>query len=532
MKLYISYYDNYISIVEGIYNNKKEKYNIKNAKFLSSEDVKIDSNDKYSLLKEALRLNISKSKRVVFSLNTRDVIIKSNHIPKVSPKDLDGIMNNEMYELMSLDYDQYTFSYEVTDEKIIDDKESLDVVIAAVLNDELEAILDIFKDFKLNVERIDTMSTSYNRLLKKIEYDDIMMLNVGSYGSSINIYKEDSLFIHDNIPVRINEQANYSVALALVDEIKGLMNFYSSRNFGKNVDTIVLVGESNKNNYIVESFKETFNSNIVVGIEELFDIEEDIQGDLQSHEISKACDILGSMCIPNDKKGYAYMNLLPLSLRNKQKKSELLKQGIVVVPIALGILAAPYIIFGAMDMKIKYDTNLAQSKLDEIAIQYKDIEDIDDKINKAKEEVGIYDMLSSKSVRWGQILNSIDKSIPYKADLTSIDAYYDSELVEGKSEKNQSEKTAAPKNINQENTDNTETTKEKTETPVYDQIPNVISIEGIASNPDKVGQFAYSLNKTNYFESVELKNSSEDEENGGYTFNIVLVLREGAVSGE
>ena len=104
-------------------------------------------------------------------------------------------------------------------------------------------------------------------------------------------------------------------------------------------------------------------------------------------------------------------------------------------------------------------------------------------------------------------------------------------MVEGKSEKNQSEKTAALKNINQENTDNTETTKEKTETPVYDQIPNVISIEGIANNPDKVGQFAYSLNKTNYFESVELKNSSEDEENGGYTFNIVLVLREGAVYG-
>jgi type IV pilus assembly protein PilM len=354
------------------------------------------------------------------------------------------------------------------------------------------------------------------------------MLNVGSYGSSVNIYKEDSLFIHDNIPVRINEQANYSVALALVDEIKGLMNFYSSRNFGKNVDTIVLVGESNKNNYIMESFNETFNSNIVVGIEELFDIEEDVQGDLQSHEISKACDILGSMCIPNDKKGYAYMNLLPLSLRNKQKKSDLLKQGIIVVPIALGILAAPYLIFGAMDMKVKYDTNLAQSKLDEITIQYKDIEDIDDKIKRSKDEVAIYDMLSSKSVRWGNILTSIDKSIPYKADLTSIDAYYENETVDVKPDENKEEKQEQ-KNTNEKNT---ESDKEESETPIYEQIPNIIEIEGIANNPDKVGQFTRSLSKMNYFESVKLKDSSEDEENGGYTFNIVLVLREGAVSGE
>jgi type IV pilus assembly protein PilM len=217
------------------------------------------------------------------------------------------------------------------------------------------------------------------------------------------------------------------------------------------------------------------------------------------------------------------MNLLPIDLRNKQKKSDLLKKGIVVVPIALGILAAPYLIFGAMDMKVKYDTNLAQSKLDEIKLQYKDIEDIDAKIKKSEEEVAIYDMLNSKSVRWGQMLAAIDASIPYRANLTSIDAYYENEQVEGESEKNKEEKI--PKQ-------NTENTKETKETPVYDQIPNIISIEGAVSNPTKIGEFLYSLNKIDYFESVELKNSLEDEENGGNTFNIVLVLREGAVSGE
>lgn len=543
MKLYISYYDNYVSIVEGVYNNKKEKFYIKNVKFLSSQDVEIDNNDKYSLLKEALRLNTSKSKNVVFSLNTRDVIIKQNHMPKVNPKDLDGIMNNEMYEMMSLDYEEYTFSYEVTDEKIVDDKETLDVVIGAILNDELNIILDIFKDFKLSVERIDTMSTAYCRLLKEVEYDDIMMLNIGSYGSIVNIYKEDSLFIHDNIPVRVGEDTNYSVALALVDEVKGLNNFYSSRNFGKNVDTIVLLGESNENPYIEESFKESFNSNIVVGIENLFDIENDIQGDIQKYEISKICNALGSMMISNDKKGYSSMNLLPLAIRNRQKKKDILKQGLIVVPLALGILASPYFIFSIMDRNVQNKTELAENRLDEILISYKDIEEIDSNIKRAEEEIGIYDMLDSKDPDWGPILTSIDRSIPYRADLTSIDVYYDSSVVkEDNSQDPQSSEDKSQDTNIQENTDteSTETNSsnpkdaknsEETEVPIYDQVPNIINLEGIASSPTKIGEFVYSLNQMSYFKSVVLKSSSEDEENGGYTFNIVLTLREGVVSG-
>ena len=112
MKLYIAYYESYVSIIEGKYNRKKDKFNIKNCTFLSAEDVNIDLNDKYSLLKEALKINKSKVKDVVLCLNTKDIIIKSTDIHKVSPKDLDGIMNNEMDEIMSLDYEQYIFSYE------------------------------------------------------------------------------------------------------------------------------------------------------------------------------------------------------------------------------------------------------------------------------------------------------------------------------------------------------------------------------------------------------------------------------------
>ena len=52
----------------------------------------------------------------------------------------------------------------------------------------------------------------------------------------------------------------------------------------------------------------------------------------------------------------------------------------------------------------------------------------------------------------------------------------------------------------------------------------------MAQTPAKGGQFVYSLNKAGYFKSVELKSSVQDKESEGYTFNIVLEVREDAVS--
>ena len=528
MKLYIAYYESYITIIEGIYNKNRDKFNIKNCVFLSSDDIKVNPSDKYSLLKEALKINKSKVKDVVLCLNTKDIIVKSTDINKFSPKDLDGIMKNEIDEMMSLDYDEYTFSYEVTKEGVKDDRENLNLVIAAIENKELDVILGVFKDFKLNLERIDTISTAYSRLLKKIEYDNMMVLNIGRYGSIVNIFKEDTLFIHDNIPVKVNKQSNEYVYLSLVEEVRGLMNYYSSRNYGNNIDTIVIVGESSDNEQVKNYFTDNFSSKIINGIENLFDIENDIVGDLNTYEISKVCDILGSMCIYEGKKSYYSMNLLPVKIKNKQKSYDLIKKYAVMVPITAGVIFAPYLIFGAINMKLQHDINGKQSQLDEIIVDYQRVEEITEKINTAQQEVDIYKMLRNKEAKWGSILDSINKSIPYRADLTNINVYYDEQLVENE-EVNGEEQQSEDSN-EQSSTNNVEDNKK--ETPIYDKVPNTIILEGEAINSYQVGQFVFNLNQTSYFESVDLKSTTQDKENGVHKFNIMLVLKEGVVYGE
>lgn len=529
MKLYISYYGNYLLMVEGKYNSKKDKYTIKNYISLSEKDVNIDYNDKYSLLKEALNRYEWKSKDVVLCLNTKDVIIKSNSTYKVSSKDLDGIMNNEMDEMMSLDFEDYTFSYEVTKESEVDNKESLDLIIAAIRNEEIEYIIDLFKEYKMNLLRVDTMSTAYGRLLKKIEYDNIMVLNIGSYGSLLNIFKEDTLFIYDNIPIRINEKSNDLVYGELVEEVRGLMNFYSSRNYGNPLDTILLLGEEGENEEIVRNFRNNFSTNIVSGIENLFDIEEDIIGEIYTDEISKICEILGTMSISEDRKDYLPMNLLPPTYKKKINKAFNIKQCLKAAPVGLAIVFAPYVIFAAMEMSNNHKIDKAQDELNIILEDYKEVEAINDKIKSGQDELDVYDMLLSKEIKWGDILTIIDNNIPYKADLTNVNVYYDSEL--GKEDDADAENSTESQEGNENSEEQQGSTEEiaEKETPIYDQIPNTIVIDGEVKDTSYVGQFVYNLNKIPLFESVELKNTTEDKEKDIYTFNIVIVLKEGVV---
>lgn len=537
MKLYISYYDNYISIIEGRYNSKKDKFIIKDSIKLSIKDVKIDNNDKYSLLKEVLRNNKFKAKDVFFMLNTRDVIIKSNTVPKVNKKDLDGIMNNEIYDMMSLDSEEYVFSYEVTNEREVENSEMLDVIIAALSKKDVNEIIEIFKEFKLNLHSIDTMSTAYIRLLQNIEYEDMMVVNVGEYGSFCNIYVNDTLFISDNIPIKIDNTTGDNQVLSLLDEINGLANFYSSRNFGKSLKNILVIGESKNNEHIKELFTKSLNTKIIFGIEKLYYIADDIEGNIDEEEISSISEILGCMLADNRKNSYSYMNLLPLELKNKISKQRKNKNIILMLPILAITLTAPYFIFWNLERKVQKDIVNLENRLQEIVVKYNGIGDIEEEIKSVKNEINIYDMLINKKTNWTDILNSIERSIPYLIDLTDLNVYYDNSLENsiGVNEKNTEDITnnnESENEVTNETIDNIETSEEVSETELFNKIPNFISLQGVSNSNEKIGQFVYTLSGLDYFESVKLKYSEKDEEKQKYKFEIVLKIKESVISSE
>lgn len=527
-KLYISYYGDYISIVEGAY--KKNKFNIKDILFMSSDEIDKNYNDKYDLLKYALKSSNYKSKKAILCLNTIDVIVKSNKIPKINPKDLDGIMSMEIDEMISLERDEYIFSYEVMKEIEDQGEEQLDLILAGVEKNEVKNILSIFDEHNINLECIDILPAAYSRLLKEIEYTDMMIVNTGEYSTSIDIYKEDSLYIHDNVPVRLTEDAQIYDYMRLVDEANGLMNYYSSRNFGKIVDNIVVVGTHAHNKEVQESFKKMFASEIISGIENLYDIDEEIKGNILEADLNMIVDNIGCMIRDKYKSPYLKMNLLPNEIRRKQERRKRVIRSLEIAPLILIILYIPIMAFNLISGLKQNQLNDITRQIDQLKIHYSQISDIEEKINKKEEEIKIYDMLIKKEPKWEVILNSIDENIPYKVQLDTLGISYVSDK-----EKRDNQSLEDIK-LN-EKEENEKSDKEK-EQPLYEKIPNFITMIGKADTPSHVGQFVYKLKELPYFENVKLSGVSEQKVEGqnghrtSYNFSITADVKDGVITNE
>lgn len=569
-KVYVSYYGDSISIVEGRYKHDKDKFYIKNFNVFSIEDIAQDfSKEKYALLRYALENVKLKSKHIVFCLNTRDVILKPQKLPKMDKKDLDGFMKLEMDEMMALESDEYVFSYEVSSEisdRSEGEEDSLNLIIGAIKKEEINAIVDIIHEFDLVLDRIDTLSTAYLRILKSLDYNDIMVTNISDNSTIINIYKKDTLFISDNIPIRITAKDMEMQLLNVVEESKGLMNYYSSRNFGKVTDTILILGKRYSNKLIYEAFSSAFSNHVSQGLTEIMDIADMVYGDIDEDDINSIVELLGCMIEPKGKKDFENINFLPMDILRKQMKAKQIKSVMKIAPVVILVISIPYLCLIFSNSLANKELENVNDEIRNIESAYYQIGNIEKMIQSKTEEIKVYDMLIGKKVKWENLLDDIDKNTPSRVELTSLSTTYQGVGTTNKTENSDNNKTNTSKSNNDEAKTSTNTKSNNSEsknsndlnedktvnvaealngneesdsnteaddkTPLYDKIPNVLNIEGNAKDSSYVGQFLYKLKGLYYFEDVKLHSIKSNGEDSNYTFNMTLYLKEGVLTNE
>lgn len=569
-KVYVSYYGDSISIVEGRYKHDKDKFYIKNFNAFSIEDIAQDfSKEKYALLRYALENVKLKSKHIVFCLNTRDVILKPQKLPKMDKKDLDGFMKLEMDEMMALESDEYVFSYEVSSEiseRTEGEEASLNLIIGAIKKEEINTIVDIIHEFDLVLDRIDTLSTAYLRILKNLDYNDIMVTNISDNSTIINIYKKDTLFISDNIPIRITAKDMEMQLLNVVEESKGLMNYYSSRNFGKVTDTILILGKRYSNKLIYEAFSSAFSNYISQGLTEIMDISDMVSGDIDEDDINSIVELLGCMIEPKGKKDFENINFLPMDIIRKQMKAKQIKNVMKIAPVAILVISIPYLCLIFSNRLANKELENVNDEIRNIESAYYQIGNIEKMIQSKTDEIKVYDMLIGKKVKWENLLDDIDKNTPSRVELTSLSTTYQGVETTNKTENSDNNKTNTNKSNNDEAKTSTNTKSNSNEsknsndlnedktvnvaqalngneesdsnteaddkTPLYDKIPNVLNIEGNAKDSSYVGQFLYKLKGLYYFEDVKLHSIKSNEDGSNFTFNMTLYLKEGVLTNE
>ncbi|WP_286310698.1 PilN domain-containing protein [Romboutsia ilealis] len=276
-----------------------------------------------------------------------------------------------------------------------------------------------------------------------------------------------------------------------------------------------------------------FTSEIVSGIENLYDIENDIKGEIDGFNLNQIVEIIGCMLREQKKSIYFQMNLLPEDIKRKYYKSEKALKYLKAVPIVILILSVPIIVLGAMDIMKQKELDLAKSKLEEIKNEYGQISKIEEEIKSTEEEIKLYDMLIQKEPKWGAILSSIDKNIPYKVQLDNLSLSY----VAENNTKNQNNEQVQNENNSQDNGSSTTQNTEQNE-KMYDKVPNFISITGQASTPSLVGQFVYNLKALTYFEDIKLSGVTEqssgndDSKKTSYSFSITAKVKDGVIISE
>ena len=142
-------------------------------------------------------------------------------------------------------------------------------------------------------------------------------------------------------------------------------------------------------------------------------------------------------------------------------------------------------------------------------------------------------MLIQKEPKWGTILSSIDKNIPYKVQLNNLSLSYVSE----NNTENQNNEQLQREDNSQDNESTTNQNNEQNE-KLYDKVPNFISITGQASTPSLVGQFVYNLKSLTYFDDIKLSgvteqsSGNEDIKKTSYSFSITAKVKDGVIISE
>lgn len=98
------------------------------------------------MLRVALSKNEFKSKSVVLCINTRDVVVKPSILPMLSLKGLNGLMDLEIEDMISLGSDKYTFSYEVSREMKNDKESKINLILAGIFKEKVYEIDNILSN--------------------------------------------------------------------------------------------------------------------------------------------------------------------------------------------------------------------------------------------------------------------------------------------------------------------------------------------------------------------------------------------------
>lgn len=270
-KLYISCYGENLHIVDGSPAGKNLSFKAKGYGRMTLPGLFTETARKPELVKkfgkefkQFLKSKKLRSKNASIALGQRGIIVRSIKVPKMTPGDLDKMLKMEAGDYLTVSIEDYAFQYKLLAETEENGQKYYDVLLVAVLHSQIEQLVEITESAGLKLDYIDVLPNILFRLFKQTGYKNAMLVQSGTDGTSMAIFKDHNLFIYTDIPFKYDNQGGNDYS-TLFNELRGYLDFFASRNFGNSIDNILILGELAGVDGLAEKLKDYFDVPVACG---------------------------------------------------------------------------------------------------------------------------------------------------------------------------------------------------------------------------------------------------------------------------
>ncbi|MGE5416832.1 MAG: type IV pilus biogenesis protein PilM [Acidobacteriota bacterium] len=196
-------------------------------------------------------------------LSRDGIITRTARLPAMGVSALGEFLRAEINEFLPIDLSEYEFDYSIIKSFTADDdgKDYYEVLLVAVPRLVLHQTMQLLEMAELNLVSIDVLPNAFLRLFSRAPNQDFILMDTARDGARISIYENGSLILYSDVPPHdLNRGQDITT---LLEETRGYVDFFSSRNQGRKPDMLYIMGELTA---LRHSGKEVFENALAVEI--------------------------------------------------------------------------------------------------------------------------------------------------------------------------------------------------------------------------------------------------------------------------
>ena len=202
-----------------------------------------------------------KSAKVIIAQD--GIITRLVQSPRLSKKDLDKFIGNNIDEYFTLNIKEYDYDYTIVKEEK-GEASKFTILLVLFPKNKLQAITEYVKSHNLEIDTVTIYPVCIENLFHIEKDKSLAVFEVSEDRTNITILEKGTIFLYSRTNSEIDElHGEYDEVL---DSLLYFLNFYSTRHFGNRVDKIYITGKLWNNQEFQDALKELTPVNIVSGV--------------------------------------------------------------------------------------------------------------------------------------------------------------------------------------------------------------------------------------------------------------------------